>query len=83
MKPYGIIYKATNAVTGKCYIGQTSKKFDKRKIDHKSRANTRNFAISAIYPAINKYGWDNFIWQITEDCFSKEELDEMEYHYIM
>lgn len=82
-KSYGIIYKATNKINNKTYIGQTSKKFSKRKIDHKSRANTRNFAISAIYSAINKYGWPNFIWEIIEDCYSKEELDEMEYHYIM
>ncbi len=82
-KSYGIIYKAVNKINGKCYIGQTSKKLSKRKTDHKSRANTKNFSISAFYPAINKYGWDNFTWEILEYCDSKEELDEMEFHYIL
>ena len=35
MKPYGIIYKITNKVNGKCYIGQTTKSLSDRWSKHK------------------------------------------------
>lgn len=61
MKTY-TIYKATNSVNGKVYIGFTSNwpqringhNYDRRygKIEHK-----------AFYKAIKKYGWENFTWE--------------------
>jgi group I intron endonuclease len=82
-KPIGIIYKATNTINGKSYIGQTITTLSKRRTDHKTRANTRRFTVSGIYPAIIKYGWDNFTWEILCNCYSKDELNEMEFHYII
>jgi group I intron endonuclease len=32
--------------------------------------------------AFIKYGESNFYWEILEHCSSKDELDEMEFHYI-
>lgn len=56
------IYKITNQINGKAYIGFT-KNFMKRMWDHNRTANKGKG--QAIHAAIRKYGWDNF---------SKEEL---------
>jgi hypothetical protein len=64
-----------------CYIGQTIHTLHKRKNEHirHSRYKTNIH----FYNALNKYGIDNFEWTVIDDtCQSKEELDEMEFHYI-
>jgi group I intron endonuclease len=55
------IYKATNTQTGKSYIGFDSS-WPKRKKQHKriSETNPRYH----FHKAIQKYGWDAFIWEI-------------------
>ena len=54
------IYKATNKINGKCYIGFDSN-WPSRKYKHKSRSATGQ---QALYYAIRKYGWDNFEWEV-------------------
>jgi group I intron endonuclease len=56
------IYKSTNKTTNKSYIG-FDKNWPSRKHGHKSRAKLNNTNYK-FYNAINKYGWDNFEWQI-------------------
>ena len=56
------IYKATNKVTGKCYIGFDSN-WPRRKLEHKSSAKNKKHNFK-FYRAIRKYGWDNFEWSI-------------------
>ena len=73
------IYKYTNIINGKSYIGQST---DIRK-RHK---NHRNFAKNNILTAyidaeIAKYGIENFQFEILEEC-DKELLDEREQYYI-
>jgi len=72
-----IIYKSTNKINGKCYIGQTVKTLNHRKIGHLGSTSPSNFS-----NALRKYGSDAFKWEIIEECSSKEEMDEMEFHYI-
>lgn len=79
---FGIIYKAENKANGKVYIGQTTKLLEKRINQHCSEAKYHRYN-SILHKALNKYGSENFIWEIIENCDSKEELDEMEFHYIM
>ena len=75
-----IIYKITNNINNKSYIGQTTKDLEERKESHYYAIyKDKNFAI---HKAILKYGWENFKWEILEKCDSKEELDEMEFHFI-
>jgi group I intron endonuclease len=74
---FGIIYKATNITNGKVYIGQTVKTLEHRKKIHQW-TNTK-------YPfhrALRRYGRESFVWEILERCDSKDELNEMEFHYI-
>lgn len=71
-----IIYKLTNTVNGKAYVGQTIQAFKKRIGQH------RNNRKSFIGQAIRKYGWENFKAEILEECSSYEELDEREKYWI-
>jgi group I intron endonuclease len=81
IKLNGIIYKVTNKVNNKIYIGQTIYSLYKRKIKHISLANSLNIK-THFHKAINKYGKDNFIWQTLCNCKTKCELDEKEIYYI-
>ena len=54
MKPYGIIYKITNKVNGKVYIGQTTKSLKKRWTEHVYTNPTRKYLL---HKAIQKYGY--------------------------
>ena len=71
-----IVYKITNNINGKSYIGQTVN-LKKRLCEHKrARKNT------AISHAINKYGFLNFSVEILSYCVSRVGLNKMEQFYI-
>lgn len=78
---YGIVYKVINTVNNKVYIGQTVHKLEVRKNRHVKDALIRTSNIY-FHNAIRKYGQQNFKWVVLEHCDSKEELDEIEFHYI-
>ena len=67
-----IIYKTTNLINGKFYIGQDSK----NNPDYLGSGNLLN-------RAIQKYGKENFIKEIIECCESKQHLDEREIFWIL
>lgn len=79
---YGMIYKATNLVNGKIYIGQTIKTLRERLLEHKRDSKRLKHRNIAFYNAINKYGFDNFNWCIIDSGLSKGELDEKEVYWI-
>ena len=58
---YGVVYKLTNTVNGKYYIGQTQNSVEKRFRDHM-------YAKSAIGDAIREYGKDKFTKEILAVC---------------
>ena len=76
------IYKVTNKVNGKCYIGK-SIDINDRWIRHRSRAfqENDNSYNSYFYRAIRKYGLENFIFEVLEEC-DPSQLDEKEKYYI-
>lgn len=69
------IYKITNLINNKIYIGQ-SVNIERRWQEHIYQ--NRN---SAIHQAIKKYGIENFIFEIIEEC-SQSQLDEREIFWI-
>jgi group I intron endonuclease len=78
------IYKATNVINNKIYIGKCAKSLDKRKYEHKWNAenNGRGYK-SKFYNAIRKYGFDKFSWEIIEDGIKNEvNLNTQEKFYI-
>ncbi len=75
-----IIYKATNKINGKCYIGQTRHSIEYRKRRHLSCA--RKGVKTNFYKAIRKYGEDNFEWEIICSTNDKQKLNELETFYI-
>lgn len=72
------IYKITNKINGKSYIGQ-SINIKKRWENHKCMNGNKEYPI---YRAFRKYGIDNFEFEVLEYC-SKFELAERELHYIL
>ena len=75
-----IVYKATNMVNGKVYIGQTIQKLEDRITRHKIESNQgikRHF-----YDAIRKYGFDQFKWEIIDNSKTEKELDDKEIFWI-
>lgn len=77
----GIVYRVSNKINNKMYIGQTIYSLHKRKIKHLSLANKKS-PTNHFHRALKKYDKDNFIWDIIGYCTSKKELDAMEFHYI-
>jgi len=75
-----IIYKVKNLLNEKYYIGQALE-FIKRKRCHISYSKKEK-PTSYFHKALKKYGINNFDWKILCKCDSKNELDEMEFHYI-
>lgn len=68
------IYKITNLVTGDFYIGQTID-FQERVTQHKRDPQPK------MREDVAKYGWDNFKFEILEEC-PREELNDRENYYI-
>jgi group I intron endonuclease len=74
-----IIYKATNTITNKSYIGQTIQGLHKRRYYHE-----RNYDGEKSYfqLSIQKYGKENFQWEILCECSTSDEMNEKEMYYI-
>lgn len=73
---YGVIYKATNKINEKMYIGQTIN-LKARKRRHLNSKETYVFN-----KAIKKYGKNNFKWEIIDSAETKDELDKKEIYWI-
>lgn len=72
------IYKYTNIVNGKVYIGQTSKTLEER-----AQTGGRNYReCRRFYNAIQKYSWDAFIPEILETVATADEANCREMYYI-
>lgn len=76
------IYKITNQINRKCYIGQ-SKNISRRWREHKKvilkpESASYNYPL---YRAFRKYGLENFSFEVLEEC-SVQELNEKEINYI-
>ena len=59
------IYKITNTITGDFYIG-SSKDVKQRWNEHKCQSRWKRYSNSQLYLDMNKYGLDNFEFQVLE-----------------
>lgn len=76
------IYKITNLINQKKYIGQSIDIERRFKEHHINPFNTIDCANKQLfYQAIKKYGIDNFSFEVLEEC-KVEELDEKEKYWI-
>ena len=74
-----IVYKVTNIINNKKYIGITTKTLEHRKKIHLRDSKSKN---TYFYKAIKKYGEENFIWEEIDHAETIEELEELEKYYI-
>lgn len=72
-----IIYKHTNLINGKVYIGQTCQKPEARWDNGNGYSKCPKF-----YLAIKKYGWENFNHEILESNLTKAEAGLREQYWI-
>lgn len=73
---YGVIYKITNTLNGKFYIGQTIMRLSSRWSKHKQDA--RNNAGWVMAAAIRKYGPEAFTIEVIEEHHCKDDLNAAE-----
>ena len=71
------IYKITNNINSKIYIGQ-SNNIQRRFSEHQNRGTTSRIPVDV---AIQKYGKENFNFEIIEEC-SIEQLNQKETYWI-
>ena len=74
-----IIYKATNKVNGKIYIGKTVNTLQQRMSEHKRHSKN---SIMTFHKAIQKYGFDNFEFVVLFECEDAELLTYKEIELI-
>jgi group I intron endonuclease len=77
---FGFIYKITNKINGKIYIGATKKDVKWRWSLHIKDA--RKNPIMKISKAIGKYGKDNFIVDIIDCCHDLDNMNRQEKYWI-
>lgn len=82
---YGVIYKITNNINGKIYIGKTKqffKKYINGKFKHLTKENY-NIGCKYINSAILKYGIENFSVKLIDLAYTLKKLNELEQKYII
>ncbi len=77
MTIFGRIYKITNKINNKVYIGQTTGTINNRFSQHK-----RKMCCPKLARAFKKYGIDNFIIEEMDTASSSAELNLKEIHWI-
>ena len=76
------IYKITNIVNGKIYVGKSKNPIDKRLVNHFWTSEHRQDSGVAIHNAIRKYGKENFKIEEIDRCNTIDELNKKEIYWI-
>lgn len=77
---YGYIYIIKNKINNKVYIGQTLRSAEERFKQHMKPSNNKKSY--KIYRAINKYGSENFYYEILEENVNENIINEREIYWI-
>lgn len=80
MKDISGIYKITNLINGKVYVGQSCRIYE-RWMHHRSDLRHDSAANGHLQQAWNKYGEDNFAFEVVEEC-DIAMLDQREIFWI-
>lgn len=75
------IYKITNDINDRVYIGKTTRTIDDRFEEHCKDRNRRTFEKRPLYDAMNKYGVEHFHIELIEEC-SPDDSNEREQYWI-
>lgn len=75
LKKY-ILYKVINKLNNKVYIGQSKFTLEKRMKMHYSKTN--NDSRIYFHRALNKYGFNNFVWEIIDEAESRDGANKKE-----
>lgn len=78
-KIYGYIYKITNIINNKIYIGQTVRKISIRFAEHVKASEIDTLKL---HLAIKKYGKENFKCEMIDTALSLDELNEKEAYWV-
>lgn len=87
-RKYGFIYKMTNIVNGKIYIGKTECSIERRFKEHLRYCDIYNNQIeksfnTRLYPAMLKYGKENFKIELVERLIINDvDINEREKYWI-
>lgn len=78
----GFIYKITNKINNKAYIGKTEGNPFDRWRQHYYTATAKEDIGFALTKAIKKYGIENFIFEVLESNIPAQDIDNREKYYI-
>ena len=78
-----IVYKLTNSINGKSYIGISSRKLDARWSEHLERHRQGKRPDNRLYAALAKYGPKAFRREVIARASTEEEVRRLETHYIL
>lgn len=73
------IYKITNQINGKSYIGKTIKTVEKRWKEHCREKDRKRCNSRPLYEAMNKYGVENFSVETLEECLDTDVVEKEKY----
>ena len=77
-----IIYKATNKINNKIYVGQTINTLEYRRTQHERSINYKGTRNTAFSKALKKYGIDNFMWEVIDRADNLDQLNQKEEYWI-
>lgn len=77
-----IIYKATNIINNKVYIGQTVNTLEYRANQHLRETKSNKRKNTYFHNAIQKYGFENFVFEKIDEASTIEELNQKESYWI-
>lgn len=75
----GYIYKITNTINQKAYIGKTVNSIEQRWKEHRKDYKRKQCEKRPLYDAMNKYGIENFTIELIEEVDIKELSDKEVY----
>jgi|ERR1700722_6091070 len=74
------IYQIKNLLDNKIYIGQS---INIKERWHRHKKNARRKINHPLYDSINKYGVENFLFEIIKECETQEDADFFEKQFII